>query len=283
MRRPEPRNTQTRARATIAALVAVAAALMLLAGCNRVTLLRPDTSRGDFRRTAPEIEIRETPRRADIQGHLLLGQQKLAAGDVAGAEQAARQALRIDAASAPAHTLQGLVHEARGQQAQAGRAYEKALSLAPAQGTMLNNYGAWLCRNGRAAEALGQFERALAAPGYATPAAASANLGACAHEIGDPRAEAALQQAIQLDPTNALALGVLAQRALQQGDALRARAFSERRLAAAPADARALRIASQIEDRLGDSRAAEAYRRRLRAEFPHAASESDAMGQNGAR
>ncbi len=55
------------------------------------------------------------------------------------------------------------------------------------------------------------------------------------------------------------------------------------RLAAAPADAAALRLASQIEDALGDSRAADAYRRRLRAEFPHDASESDAMGHNGAR
>lgn len=266
-------------RAGLACLVALA----LLAGCNRITLLRPDTSRGDFERTAPEVAIRDNPRRPDAYGHIVSGQQKLNAGDLPGAEQAARQAVKVDARSAPAQTLLALVLEARGQQAQAGRAYAQALALAPAQGAMLNNYGAWLCRNGRAAEALAHFERAVADPGYSTPDAALANLGACAHEIGDARADAALAGAIQLQPANALALGVLAERTLQQGNALRARAFSERRLAAAPATARVLRIASQIEDSLGDRRAAEAYRRRLRAEFPHDASQSDAMGHNGAQ
>lgn len=263
----------------LACLVVVA----MLAGCNRITLLRPDTSRGDFERTAPEVAIRDHPRRPDVYAQVVSGQQKLNAGDLPGAEQAARQAVKQDPRSAPAHTLLALVLEARGQAAQAGRAYEQALALAPAQGVALNNYGTWLCRNGRAADALAHFERAVADPGYATPDAALANLGACAHEIGDARADAALAEAIRLQPGNALALGVLAERSYRKGDMLRARAFSERRLAAAPATARVLRIASQIEDSLGDSRAAEAYRRRLRAEFPHDASQSDAMGHNGAR
>ena len=57
--------------------------------------------------------------------------------------------------------------EARNEDAQAGRAYARALALAPNQGAMLNNHGAWLCRNDRAAESLVHFERALADPAYA--------------------------------------------------------------------------------------------------------------------
>lgn len=255
------------------------AVLAALAGCNRVTLLRPDTSRGDFRRTAPEVEVRDGPRRVDVYPLVAAGQQQLSAGDTDAAERTARQAIKADPRSPVAQTLLALVHEARNEDAQAGRAYARALALAPNQGAMLNNHGAWLCRNGRAAESLVHFERALADPAYATPTAALANLGACSHLSGDPRSQAALERALQLDPANALALGVMAERLLQQGEGLRARAFSERRLAAAPADARSLRIASQIEDMLGDTRAADAYRRRLRAQFPQNASESDASGQ----
>lgn len=257
--------------------------LVTLAGCNRITLLRPDTSRGDFRRTAPEVEIRDSQRRPDVHGQVVLGQQMLSAGDVKGAEQAARLAVKQAPVSAPAQTLLALVLETQGRTADAGRAYERALAAEPGKGAGLNNYGAWLCRNGREADSLSYFERAVADPGYSTPSAALANLGACAHRLGDARTDAALQRAVAIDPANALALGLIAERAFTQGDMMRARAFSERRLAAAPADAAALRIASQIEDRLGDSRAAEAYRRRLRSEFPHGASESDAMGQDGAQ
>lgn len=265
--------------------VAGALVAATLAGCNRIALIRPDTSRGDFERTAPEVAVRDRPRRSEpgIDALVIDGQRRLAAGDLDSAEQLARQAMKRDAASSVPHTLMAMVAEARGELAQAGRSYEKAVALAPDRGSTLNNYGAWLCRNGRATESLDHFQRALADPAYATPVAALANLGACAHEVGDARADAALERAVALEPVNPLALEVLAERKLKAGDLLRARAFSERRLAAAPATARVLRIASQIEDSLGDRRAAEAYRRRLRVEFPHDASETDAMGHNGAK
>lgn len=277
MRRPEPR-THFMIRA---GLVSVLASCVFATGCNRVTLLRPNTSRGDFERTAREVVIREDKRRPDVLGQLTIGQQKLGAGDLDGAEAAARQALKADDRSGAAYTLLALVAESRGDQRKAGGHYQRALELSPQQGAMHNNYGAWLCRNGRATESLAHFEQAVQDSNYATPAAALANFGACADQAGDDaRADAALRRAIELDPTNPTALGALAERALRQGDALRARAFSERRLAAAPADARALRIASQIEEKLGDRRSAESYVRRLRAEFPQ---EPVQAGDNGAR
>src|SRR3546814_19010004 len=65
-----------------------------------------------------------------------------------------------------------------------GGYYARAAELAPEQGTALNNYGAWLCGNGRAAESLAWFDRALAAPLYRPRPSALANAGSCAPHAG---------------------------------------------------------------------------------------------------
>src|SRR5690606_26756693 len=129
----------------------------------------------------------------------------------------------------------------------------------------LNNYAVWLCGNGRQAESLPLFAQALRDPGYATPAVAMANAGACALEAGRAaEAERDLRRALELDPENPVALATMARLSFQQGDYLQARAFSQRRLAAAPASAQVLQLASQIEQKLGDSAAMAGYVQRLR-------------------
>jgi type IV pilus assembly protein PilF len=249
----------------LAVLAAVA-----VAGCNRLSFVRPDTSRGNYTQVAPEIEVSDRGRRSPlaVRDQLLLAEQRLRAGQHDQARAHAEAALRLDPRSADARTMLALVAQRGGDQARAGSHYAKAAELAPQQGYALNNYGTWLCANGRAAEALTWFDRALASPGYPTPAAALANAGACAGRAGqDARAERDLRRALELDPANPVALAAMAGLALRQGRALEARAFVERRLAAAPADAEALRLASQIEHKLGDRAAAERYTRQLRAEF----------------
>ena len=61
------------------------------------------------------------------------------------------------------------------------------------------------------------------------------------------RAERDLRRAIELDPSNAVALAALAQREFRAGRCFEARAFSERRLAAAPADPQ--RVATCVTNR----------------------------------
>lgn len=242
----------------------------MVAGCSRITLLRQDTSRGDFRRTAPEVEIRrDDTRRTGAAALVQAAQARLLSGDAQGAYEAARRAVEQDAGSAEAHSLLALSQESLGRAALAGPHHRRAAELAPARGELLNNYGAWLCGNGRAAESLGWFERAGGSAGYATPEAALANAGSCALRMGDRvRASQWLRQAIGRAPGNAVALHALAELALHEGRALEARAFIERRLAAAPADAESLLLASQIEKELGDMAASARYVHRMRAEFP---------------
>ena len=262
--RPEGRGTITLIACTAVVMLGLAA---LLAGCNRLDFVKTDPRRRDFDRTAPEVEIRRQA--PDSTALVQRGQQSLLAGELEAAQDSARKAARIDPRSAPAQTLLGLVADRRGQTAKAGEYYRRALDLAPNTGVMLNNYAAWLCSTGRAMEAMPLFERAAAAPGYATPGAALANAGVCAEKGGMPgQSEQLLRKALEVDPVNVVALSAMAEREFLAGRAFEARAFSERRLAAGPADRRALELASQIEEKLGDKAAAAKYVQQIRVEFP---------------
>ena len=250
--------------------LAMSLLVLVVAGCSRLGFIRPDTSRRGFESTAHEVVITNSGRSGAgaALARAQLAQQRLGDGDVTEAEKQARQALKLDPRSAPAYTVLALVEDRRGNVKLAGQHYARAADLAPTQGGMLNNYGTWLCSQGRAAESLDWFDRALAAPGYQTPHVALSNAGACALQAGQmARAEQALRQAIALDPQNPGALAAMAELEYKSGRTLAARAFSQRRLAAAPADAASLLLASQIEYKLGDRKAADEYVRRLGTEF----------------
>lgn len=249
-------------------------AALLVAGCARAVKVKPPKIKGS-EEVAPTYHLEDsaqTKHRVQVRELVGLAEQRLASGELDQAETMARKALRLDPASADALTLLGMVESQRGRNEAAGPHYRRAAELAPDRGEVLNNYGAWLCANGYPAEALVWFDRALAAPGYRSPASALANAGGCALKSGQSeRAERDLRRALDIEPGNAYALASMAEYQYAQGRYFEARAFAERRLAAAPADAFVLQLAAWIEERLGDRAAASRYQQRLRAEFPQAA------------
>lgn len=244
-----------------------------LPACSRLTFIKPDYSKTEYRSTSEPVSAHDSPavkERIAARERISLASSRLQSGDLAAAEREARAALKQDPRSAEANTILAIVESQRGHTAQAGAYYKRAAELAPDRGGELNNYGTWLCSNSQATESLAWFDRAIAAPNYAQ-ASALANAGACALQAGDTaRAERYVRRAMQLEPKNAAALGVMAELAYAKGNYFEARAFSERRLSAAPANASALLLASQIENKLGDRAAADRYVRRLRQEFPNA-------------
>lgn len=257
-------------------LLLALAAMFVATACSRLTFIKPSAERGRFEQVAPDYRFRdtaETRRRTQVRLHVTQSGQALQAGQVEQAEREARAALRLDGRSADALGMMALVEMVRGREQEAGGYYARAAELAPADGAIQNNYGAWLCRTGRQAESMAYFERALAAPGYAAPADALANAGACAEAAGrGDQVEPLLRAALRLDPENGVALSAMAEYQYRSGRFLEARAFSQRRLAAAPASPEALVLASHIEEKLGDTAAAERYRQRLGREFPQASS-----------
>ncbi|WP_057657543.1 type IV pilus biogenesis/stability protein PilW [Pseudoxanthomonas dokdonensis] len=250
---------------------------LVMTGCSRLTFVKPKMDRKDGEQIAQDYHVADSPevqKRMKTQQRLGLAAQRLRAGDYAMAEREAKEVLKVDPGSVDALTILGIASDQQDDVAKAGEYYKRAADLAPAKGSVLNNYGAWLCQNRDPAESLAWFDRALKDPGYASPASALANAGDCAQQAGQyPRSERDLRQALALEPTNAVALEALARNAYREQQYMDARAFVERRLDAAPANASVLKLAAGIEQQLGDTRAAQRYQQTLRAEFPNDASD----------
>lgn len=240
--------------------------------CSRLTFVKPKLKRHNYQQVTPDFNIRDDPhdaQRVAAIDHVAVAEQYLGSGKLDEAQAEVQAALKSDPKSVNANILMGMIAEQRGNSAAAGGYYAKAVALAPTRGTALNNYGAWLCGNGRAAESLGFFDRTLADPEYRTPADALANAGSCALTAGQEQmAGRYLQGALQMDPASPVALAAMARLQFKQGNYLQARAFSERRLSVAPASVTVLQLASQIEQKLGDTAAAARYVQRIGQEFP---------------
>ncbi|MEN5319718.1 type IV pilus biogenesis/stability protein PilW [[Pseudomonas] hibiscicola] len=224
---------------------------------------------------APVYSVRDPDsvrRQVRLQDLLALAARDMQVGNLDAAERKAREALKLAPDSPDALVLLAGIDERRGRSQQAGESFRRAAEQAPQRGDTLNNYGAWLCQQGRPAESLAWFDRALQAPGYATPAESQANAGSCALDAGQlERAERDLRAALSVLPGNPVALEAMAQLSFRQGRFMEARAFAERRIAAAPATRSVLQLASQIEARLGDRAASDRYLQRIRQEFPQEA------------
>lgn len=259
-------------RARDALLLATVLAVTATA-CSRLSFIKPSAERGRYHQVAPDYsysDSRGSRERAQVRNHVAEAGRALNAGQTDVAVREAEAALKINRNAPDALTMMALVEMVRGNSEQAGRHYAAAAGHAPEDGAIQNNYGAWLCREGRAAESMAYFERAVAAPGY-NRADALANAGACAEAAGrSDRTESYLRAALKLDPENSVALSAMAEYQYRSGNYLDARAFSQRRLAAAPATADVLLLASQIEEKMGDTTAAERYRQQLGREFPGA-------------
>ena len=92
-------------------------------------------------------------------------------------EEAPTDPLTLDAAA--------FYYEKTGAFEQANDTYFYALLLAPRSGTIRNNYGAFLCRNGYSHESILYFLKAAKTPGYVDAAEAYSNAKFCAERLGD--------------------------------------------------------------------------------------------------
>jgi type IV pilus assembly protein PilF len=200
--------------------------------------------------------------------NLGLAEGYLTKGDLPKAAERAEMVLSSDPRWAQAHALRAVVHERAGESEKASRAFDRALALAPKDGTILNAHAVWLCGHGQADRADREFALALADPGYRMPVQALANAGKCANSAGRLAAASDyLRRALVFAPTDKTLLSMLADIELRQGKAFEARAFIQRRDALG-ADGATLDLAARIEDAAGNAEGAARYRARLRNEFP---------------
>lgn len=209
----------------------------------------------------------DTKEAAELQ--VKLGRGYMEQGKLEIAMERLQRALQLDPRNVDAHTVMAVLNERISRPEHAETYYRKAERLAPDNGDVNNNLGAFLCGRGKYGEADIYFAKALDDPFYRTPIAALTNAGVCAKEGGQrAKAEEYFRRVLSLQPDNATALFEMTRMSYLNNDAMRARAFLQRLEAGTVADPRVLDLGERIESRLGDVVAARRYANRLQNEFP---------------
>jgi len=133
----------------------------------------------------------------------------------------------------------------------------------------LNNYGRFLCQEGRYDEAEATFLKAAQNPLYPTPEIALSNAGTCAMAEGNlESAERYFRSALEQNPRVAVALLQMAQISYTNASYLSARAYLQRYLEIGKHTAKTLWLGINIERELGDKNLLASYELLLKNKFP---------------
>jgi type IV pilus assembly protein PilF len=162
-----------------------------------------------------------------------------------------------------------LLYQRLGENEKAEKHFKQAVQRAPEYSEAQNNFGVFLCQQGRYDDAEERFLTAIKNPLYNSAAFALENAGMCAIRKPDLElVESYFRKALQRDPTLSKSLLQMAQISYQQQDYLQARAYIERYQSAAQWSPQALYLAIQTENRLNDQNAVASYILLLKSRFP---------------
>ena len=216
-----------------------------------------------------KLSAQEADSPADL--YVALAAEYYRIGQLDAALDRATRAVETDKSNGRAHYVMGIVLQRLGEQGMAEKHFEQAIELEPSNPDIRNAWGAFLCGQGRHAEADEQFAKALANPLFATPALALTNAGLCAMSAGnEAKGEEYLRQALSRDPGFAPALYQMAELNYERRNYKTAHDYIERLLRAAPVAPKSLALAIRVEKALGNRKQATAYTKYLRQSFPDA-------------
>lgn len=247
-------------------IIAASVSLVLLAAC---TATGSGPGSGQVAQQAMSAQTAATDQQARAKVHTELGSLYLLDGRSAIALEEARIALAADSNYAPAYNLLGLTHMGLNEMKQAEDNFRKALSLAPGDPEISNNYGWFLCQTAREQEAIGYFMAAARNPLYTTPTKPYTNAGICAYRAkNDKQAQEFLTAALRLAPDNNQARLGLAEVAYRQGRYAEARQWTADIEKNMEPTADVLWMALRTERKLGNREAEARYASQLRRRVP---------------
>ena len=183
------------------------------------------------------------------------------------------KALRQDPNSASAHNAFAILQDRLLQTEKAEYHYKKATTLDPKNSRAANNYGAFLCRNGRELESEKYFLQALKNPLYSTPEFAYTNAALCLLQVGEQseteKAKEYLRKAIAARSDFGPALLAMAQLLFDQGQYAAAKPYLDRFHLVARPTARSLWLAIRNTLQIDGRGDVTELAQRLGSEFPN--------------
>ncbi|MBT6272854.1 MAG: tetratricopeptide repeat protein [Chromatiales bacterium] len=149
--------------------------------------------------------------------------------------------------------------------------FERAVGSNSLDSAAYNNYGGFLCRQGRVEKAMKQFKGALKNPLNKAPEAALTNAGLCLMKNGRPdEAEKFFREGLVRNPRLPSALVPMIELSATKGRDLAARGYLQRYLEVGKHTSKTLWLGVMIERELGDRNAASSYEMLLKANYPDA-------------
>lgn len=179
-------------------------------------------------------------------------------------------ALQANEGYAPAYDVRGLIRMALRENARAEVDFLHSLKLDAHNSETHNNYGWFICQQGREREAIAHFNEALKNSLYETPEKPAVNAGICAKRLGEIReADEYFQRALMLKPDQPDALIALADLNFGMNNYVNAHRYLFRYLQyVTELSAAHLYLALNIERKLGNRDAEQSFALQLRKRFP---------------
>lgn len=179
------------------------------------------------------------------------------------------KALRQNPDSVKANYVYAVLQDKLGEKELAEFHYKKATELDPKNSEAANNFGAFLCRNGRQLESEKYFLKALDNPLYKTPEFAYTNAAICLLQVNETeQAKVYLRRALVLRSDFGPALLALGDVLFEEGDFADAKVLIDRYHLVSRASARSLWLAIRNTLELNNEGEAEELAQRLEADFP---------------
>lgn len=228
---------------------------VLLGGC---------ASTGTLERAEAERNLQ-----AAAKANTQLGVEYLREGNYEMSKRKLQKALELDPGYLGAHEAIAVLYGRVGENDLADKHYRKALQLAPDRAQTHNNYGQFLCSQGRHEDAEKEFMIAANDPYYDLQALPLTNAGLCAEQIPDEeKAEEMFRKALEKNPNFGPALLQMARVSYEKENNLSARGYMQRFQQAATHGPESLWLAIRIEQAMGDREAWGNFAFMLKNKFP---------------
>lgn len=211
----------------------------------------------------------DATRRAQV--HTALAGEYFARGNFRVALDETRLAIKDDPKYVGAYNMQGLVFMELREDVSARESFDRALSLAPGNPEVLNNFGWFLCTRNETTRALDMLQRAATDPLNSTPEKAMLSLGLCYRRINrNADAEQVLRRAVMIRPDLIGALFNLAVLTYERGAYEDADNYLNRYSRLTQPNLEALVLGVKISRARRDAAAEDSYMQQLRRRFPDA-------------
>lgn len=258
-------NQTLRIRTPLASvgLASLLAFLMLLgAGCAQAPL----DSGADASGPITESDEPDTRKRARIR--LELASSYFEQGQTNVALDEIKQSIAADPTYSKAYVLRGLVFMQMNEHRLADESFQRAIQLNPRDPDALHNYGWFVCQQGRHAQAVDLFTRALVSPVYGGQAKTLRAKGVCQIRMGQMNeAEGSLSRSYELDPSDPFTAYNLATLLFLRGEDTRAQFIIRRLNNTDRANAETLWLGIKVERRLRNTAAMEQLAQQLSRRF----------------